>query len=325
MKNKNNIPILKGHTPKIKEKETGVTFSPVYGPLGSGFTRKTKHYSDVIILDVGPNFFKIDNTIELLEEIKLRPMKTFKWIDHHNWPQELIDKYKCLKISNSAESCAELIDTTDLEALSRTIVFYGADCDGLISAALVSMGKSISQEARNELIKIAKLCDTARFTQCKIANILHQAVYMARFNTDSDIMMNSILQEIINWASNKMNNKCLKLIVNLSKAYDENILPNNIKILNSPIVDFKHIKAFNTAHMAYVDLSYICSMLYQDGCKYVLFMNSGGISINCKAGNIDLTKEFNTCGIKHKVYIPIKNVGIKDLTHIIDRLEDIRR
>lgn len=325
MKNKNNIPILKPHKPKIKEKETGVTFCPVYGPLGSGFTKKTKHYSDVIILDVGPNFFKIDKTIELLEEIKLRPMKTFKWIDHHNWSQELIDKYKCLKVSNSAESCAELIDTTDLEALSRTIVFYGADCDGLISAALVSMGKSISQEARNELIKIAKLCDTARFTQCKIANILHQAVYMARFNTDSYIMMNSILQEIINWASNKMNNKCLKLIVNLSKAYNENILPNNIKILNSPIVDFKHIKAFNTAHMAYVDLSYICSMLYQDGCKYVLFMNSGGISINCKAGNIDLTKEFNTCGIKHKVYIPIKNVGIKDLTYIIDRLEDIRR
>lgn len=325
MKNKNNIPILKPHKPKIKEKETGVTFCPVYGPLGPGFTKKTKHYSDVIILDVGPNFFKIDKTIELLEEIKLRPMKTFKWIDHHNWSQELIDKYKCLKVSNSAESCAELIDTTDLEALSRTIVFYGADCDGLISAALVSMGKSISQEARNELIKIAKLCDTARFTQCKIANILHQAVYMARFNTDSYIMMNSILQEIINWASNKMNNKCLKLIVNLSKAYDENILPNNIKILNSPIVDFKHIKAFNTAHMAYVDLSYICSMLYQDGCKYVLFMNSGGISINCKAGNIDLTKEFNTCGIKHKVYIPIKNVGIKDLTYIIDRLEDIRR
>jgi len=325
MKNKNNIPILKPHKPKIKEKETGVTFCPVYGPLGPGFTKKTKHYSDVIILDVGPNFFKIDKTIELLEEIKLRPMKTFKWIDHHNWSQELIDKYKCLKVSNSAESCAELIDTTDLEALSRTIVFYGADCDGLISAALVSMGKSISQEARNELIKIVKLCDTARFTQCKIANILHQAVYMARFNTDSYIMMNSILQEIINWASNKMNNKCLKLIVNLSKAYDENILPNNIKILNSPIVDFKHIKAFNTAHMAYVDLSYICSMLYQDGCKYVLFMNSGGISINCKAGNIDLTKEFNTCGIKHKVYIPIKNVGIKDLTYIIDRLEDIRR
>jgi len=325
MKNKNNIPILKPHKPKIKEKETGVTFCPVYGPLGPGFTKKTKHYSDVIILDVGPNFFKIDKTIELLEETKLRPMKTFKWIDHHNWSQELIDKYKCLKVSNSAESCAELIDTTDLEALSRTIVFYGADCDGLISAALVSMGKSISQEARNELIKIVKLCDTARFTQCKIANILHQAVYMARFNTDSYIMMNSILQEIINWASNKMNNKCLKLIVNLSKAYDENILPNNIKILNSPIVDFKHIKAFNTAHMAYVDLSYICSMLYQDGCKYVLFMNSGGISINCKAGNIDLTKEFNTCGIKHKVYIPIKNVGIKDLTYIIDRLEDIRR
>lgn len=325
MKNKHNIPVLKPHKPKIKEKEIGVTFCPVYGPLGPGFTKKTKHYSDVIILDVGPNFFEIDKTIELLEEIKLRPMKTFKWIDHHNWNQELIDKYKCLKVSNSAESCAELIDTTDLEALSRTIVFYGADCDGLISAALVSMGKSISQEARNELIKIAKLCDTARFTQYKIANILHKAVYIARFNSNSDDAMNNILQEVINWASNKMNNKCLKLVLELAKKYDEVILNNNINLLNKPIVDFVNIKAFNTAHKAFIDLSYVSSILYQDGCKYVLFMNSGGITISCKANNIDLTKEFGICGIKHKVYIPINKIGIKHLTDIINKLEAIER
>lgn len=325
MKNKHNISILKTHAPKIKEIETGVTFCPVYGPLGPGFTKKTKHYSDIIILDVGPNFFNINKTIDLLEEMKLRPMKTFKWIDHHNWSQELIDKYKCLKISNSAESCAELIDTNDLEALSRTIVFYGADCDGLISAALVSMGKSIPQEARNELIKIAKLCDTARFTEHKIANILHRAVYIARFSETSDETMNSILQEIINWASNKMNKKCLKLIFELSEKYDNSVLRNNINLIESPIVNFTHIKAFNTSHMPYVDLSYVCSVLYSGGCKYVLFMNSGGITVNCKAGNIDLTKEFNTCGIKHKVYIPIKNIGIKHLTDIINKLEAIER
>ncbi len=232
---------------------------------------------------------------------------------------------KFLKISNNAESCAELIDTTERESLSRTIVFYGADCDGLISAALVSMGKSISYEAGNELVKIAKLCDNARFIEYKIALALHKAVYIARYNNNSDKIMNAILQEVINWASNKLNNKCFKITFELAKKYDSGILINNNLLMNNPIVDFLHIKAFNTTHIGFIDSSYICSSLYANGCKYVLFMNSGGIAVNCKDDNIDLTKEFKTCGIKHKIYLPIDKINIKDLMATINTLETINR
>ena len=138
LKNKHNIPIVKTNK-RIKEfKLNNIAFSPVYGPLGSGFCNKTKNYSDIVILDIGPSFMDISSTEKLLKEIESYPMKNFKWIDHHNWPKFLTDKYSCLRVKEK-ESCAETIKGDEVDFLSRTVVFYGADCDGIISAALIAL------------------------------------------------------------------------------------------------------------------------------------------------------------------------------------------
>ena len=331
MKNKHNIKIIKIHTPKIKTKELpNITFAPTYGGIKSDIFKISKGYSDIIITDIGPSFNNISETLSVLYKFKTFPMRRFKWIDHHKWPQDIITKYRnYLCVSNSAESCAELIDMQYIESLSRTIIFYGADCDGMISAALIALGKSISIDIRNELIKIARDCDTANFfnNNSPISMIFHKAVYMARVMENSAEELNKILHEIINWASDKLHNikKYLSHTYKLMAKYDEVIMKTNQKIISNPIFNTDNIKVFNTAHVPYADLSYICSYLYKIKCKYVLFVNSGGITINSGGNNIDLTKEFDCVGIKHKVFLPNRRLDLGEMFNIILKLERIER
>jgi len=286
---------------------------------------KSNNRSDIIILDIGQSFNDINETLAVLNEFKHYPMKNFIWIDHHKWKEEILHEFKNILLVQEKDSCAQVVNPDLINSFCRSIIFYDADCDGILSAVLMAAGNKLSQCETNLIIDIATRCDTADFISNRKAFTLHKAVYMARMNENTKNSFNLILEELLKWALNGMifTKKIFNYTFELSRLYDENILKTNEEIIEKPIYNDGKIIVFNTSYIQWADLSYVCNYFYNLKFKYVLFVNTSGITINTNDKSKDLTKIFNQCGIKYKIFIVRKENHICDLQEIIDKINTI--
>lgn len=325
MKNKHNITILKGPVPAITKKDIpNVDFIPIFGSLKAGMFSRLGQFSDVYILDIGPSFFNMGATEEVLKNIRTYGIKAFHWIDHHPWPNNITNEFKDILKVKQALSCAEIVEPERIEKTSRTAILYGGDCDGLISAVLLAGGDHIKPIMRKTLVAIAGMCDSANFINSPIATLLHKAVHMTKQGSTSKDL-NILISELLTWAVNDMNNikRCAPRLLSLAKKYDEEMMSTNRKILNSPIFYMNDVIAYNTSNIKWADLSYVCSYAYNQRSKYILFVNNGGVTITTNAKDVDLTKEFDIRGINQKIFLQKKNIALQDLFEIIIKLQEI--
>lgn len=327
IKNKNNIVVLKGQVPKMALADvSNVEFFPVFGSLKSGMLSRFDKFSDVYILDIGPSFYNIKATEEILMAMKKYTHKAFHWHDHHPWPEELVEVNKDILNVRKSLSCAQGIEYIRLEKTSRSVILFGGDCDGLLSAVLLAGGDNLKPHVRNTLIAMAGFCDNANFIYSPIATMLHKAVHMTKqIDTKKEIRI--LLSELLTWAVNDMNNikRCAPRLMSLVDKYDTEMMASNRAIIGSPIFFINDIVAYNTSNIKWADLSYVCSYAYSKKCKHVLFVNNGGITITTCVDSVDLTKVFNIKGIPHKIFIEKRHMEMQDFFDIIMRLDELSK
>lgn len=306
-----------------------VSLMPVFGKASTSVFKNLMAFSDVYLLDIGPDFGNIDNTYGLIDWFTNSCNRNLTWIDHHFdcWPQEDIKaRYNKQGINNftmrvaNTRSCAEIANTHNFvnQPGSRNLIAYSADVDGAISVILFLFGDKLRAWTKDALVHIAELCDTCKASTNTKSELLHQACYIAKDNTKS---MNKFLMSVYGWALDNFVETSVyyKQLVVLQKLYNKTIKPNNNDVFNTLVSVKNNIHMFDTTGTKYVDLSNIASMIYQRGQnQIVIFCSKHSTKISTNNEDINLSEIFKTAGTKYKVNLSPKMWPLNKIMEVLN-------
>lgn len=298
----------------MKVKTWEVDTNIVLMPVCNGTIRKiindrvNSRFSDIYVLDIGPDFNNPQETYGIIERY-MRPSQNILWVDHHmeSWSEEAKLKYTDSKnlILMNTRSCAEVVKHIRFEKLSRNLVCFGTDADGLISAALLCSKNHLNDKQKDRLIDIAIKCDTASFYGDSLATNVHKAVYIARLKGTSI----QLLELLVNMAASNFNksryyNEFMKIV----DLYDMTVANANLVITQGYAsllindVNNDDIIVFNSDNVCNADLTLIFSKCYHLGYKIILVENSTFIRVASNTYNL---KELfgESKGMKYKIQL----------------------
>jgi len=315
---------------KLKNKSWEVDTHIVLMPVCNGTIRKilndrvNNRFTDIYVLDVGPDFHDPQATYGIIDKY-MRSSQNILWVDHHfeNWSAEAVIKYNASNnlVLRDTRSCAEIIKDMKFEKLSRNLVCFGTDADGIISAALLCAGNFLNDKQKYRLTDIAIKCDTASFYSDQLATNFHKAVYISRLNGTSI----QLLELMVNLAkANFAKGKIYKELMAIVDKYDEVIAPANRKITSGQdvllISDVNNtdVIVFNSDNVCNADLTYIFSRCYNYGYKIAIVENSTFIRV--ASNTYDLKSLFKLDhGMKYKIQLPKKDWKLNDVYEICRR------
>lgn len=281
-------------------------------PVCNGTIRKiindrvNSRFSDIYVLDIGPDFNNPQETYGIIERY-MRSSQNILWVDHHmeSWSEEAKLKYnnsKNLVLANT-RSCAEIVKHIRFEKLSRNLVCFGTDADGLISAALLCSKNYLNDKQKDRLVDIAIKCDTASFYGDELATNVHKAVYISRLKGTSI----QLLELLVNMAKTSFNksryyNEFMKIVdlYDMTVACSNKLIVDTIKTYQS--TSNEYILSCGSDNVCNADLTYLFSQCYFMNYKIILVENSTFIRVASNTYNL---KELfgESKGMKYKIQL----------------------
>lgn len=316
---------------KTKTKAWEVDQNIVLMPVCNGTIKRIMNdringrFSDIYVLDIGPEFNNSQETYDIIDRYS-SANQNITWVDHHfdNWSEEAKLKYSNSKnlILLKTKSCAEIVKHMSFEKLSRNLVCFGTDADGLISAALLCANRYLRDSQKDRLIDIAIKCDTASFYGDSLATNVHKAVYIARLKGTSI----QLLELLVNMAASNFNksryyNEFMKIV----DLYDMTVANANDQITKKNYSDHleymvhRDVIVYNSENICNADLTYIFSKCYKLGYKIIMVENATFIRV--ASNSYDLKNAFNlTRGMKYKIQLPKSEWPLEKVYNICKRM-----
>ncbi len=300
---------------KTKTKAWEVDQNIVLMPVCNGTIKRIMNdringrFSDIYVLDIGPEFNNPQETYDIIDRYS-SANQNITWVDHHfdNWGEEARCKYNNSKnlILMNTKSCAEIVKHMSFEKLSRNLVCFGTDADGLISAALLCANRYLRESQKDRLIDIAIKCDTASFYGDSLATNVHKAVYIARLKGTSI----QLLELLVNMAASNFNksryyNEFMKIVdlYDMTVASMNKLITKGHDVMLMDDVNNDKTIVFNSENICNADLTYIFSKCYKFGYKIIMVENATFIRV--ASNSYDLKNAFNlTRGMKYKIQLP---------------------
>ncbi len=275
--------------------------------------RATARFSDIYVLDIGPDFHNPKETYDIIDCVN-RGNKKIIWFDHHFDSWDVLERNMYSKSKNlvllRTTSCAEIMKGVEFEKLSRNLVCFGTDVDGIISAAILCANKYLNDSQIDKLISIARKCDTASFYGDNIAKKVHQAVYIARLKGECIQMV----ELLVNLAKNNFMGKYLKELTDLVKMYELTVNMQNQLILHTSKYTDNNIAIFNSDNICNADLTMIFSRCYSLGYNIVIVENTKFIRV--ASNKVNLKEIFKLDhGMPYKIQLDKHQWNIEDVVN----------